>query len=139
MATVELTKDNFDEVVGGEGLVLVDFWATWCGPCRMATPTLQALHRQYHQKGLQVVGISVDDPSTVALVPAFVKHFGITYAVAASPAANMRAAQSYNAASIPTQVLIDRRGVVRWAQSGFSYNEKEELGALIQKLLAEKA
>ena len=120
-------------------VVLLDFWATWCIPCRMATPTLEALHKEYHRRGLQVVGISLDDPRTVALVPSYVKHFGITYTVVAAPLANAQAAQSYNAATIPTQVLIDKRGVVRWSQAYFVPEEKQALSALIRKLLAEKA
>jgi thiol-disulfide isomerase/thioredoxin len=120
-------------------VVLVDYWATWCGPCRMATPVLQALHQKFKAGGLRVVGMSVDEPDTVGKVPAFVKQMGVTYTVTASPAANAKAAAAYKADGIPSQYLIDKKGIVRWSQSGFSENESADLTKLIAKLQAEKA
>ena len=101
-------------------VVLLDYWATWCGPCRMATPTLQALHKQFAAKGLRVVGLSVDQVDSVGQVKPFVKAFGMTYLVSASPVANGRAARAYRVNGIPSQYLIDKKGIVRWSQSGFA-------------------
>lgn len=135
------------QTVGGKPLslhslrgkvVLLDYWATWCGPCQMATPTLQSLHQKFGRQGLRVVGLSVDDPRSVGSVKPFMKHFGMTYIVSASPVANGRAQYAYNVHGIPSQFLIDRKGIVRWSQSGYSVNEAQELPPLIKKLLAEK-
>ena len=119
-------------------VVLLDYWATWCGPCRMATPTLESLHKQFGAKGLTVVGMSVDDPSTVAQVKPFIKEMGVTYTITNSPHANYLAARAYHAAGIPSQYLIDRKGRVRWSQAGYSLNEGQELAVRIRKLLAER-
>ena len=119
-------------------VVLLDYWATWCGPCQMATPTLQSLHKQFGKQGLRVVGLSVDDQRSVGAVKPFMKHFGMTYLVSASPAANGRAQYAYNVHGIPSQFLIDKKGIIRWSQSGYSENEGQELPSLIKKLLAEK-
>lgn len=120
-------------------VVLLDFWATWCGPCRMATPTLEALHRKYSARGLRVVGVSVDDAGTVAQVRPTMKQLGITYTVSAVPAVNGKAARAFRVNGIPSQYLIDRKGVVRWSQAGFAPGEGKPLGVLIRKLLAEKS
>jgi len=119
-------------------VVLMDYWATWCGPCRMATPTLQSLHKQYGSKGLAVVGMSVDDARSVSQVKPFMKSYGMTYAVTTAPDANQKAANAYKVDGIPSQYLIDKKGVVRWSQAGYSESEKNMLPALIKKLLAEK-
>ena len=120
-------------------VVLLDYWATWCGPCQMATPTLQALHKRYASRGLAVVGLSMDDSRSVAQVKPFMRHFGMTYLVSASPLANEKAAMAYRVNGIPSQYLIDKRGVVRWSQSGYSPSEGQELSLKIRKLLAEKS
>ena len=120
-------------------VVLLDYWATWCGPCRMATPTMQALHKKFHGQGFTVVGMSVDAPDTVSQVKPFVKAFGITYPVTASPAVNGRAQYAYRANSIPSQYLIDKRGIVRWSQAGFAPGEGAQLAGMIRKLLAERS
>ncbi len=119
-------------------VVLLDYWATWCGPCQMATPTLESLYKKFGPQGLEVVGLSVDDQHSVAAVKPFMKHFGMTYIISASPAANGKAQYAYHVDGIPSQFLIDKKGVVRWSQSGYSESEGQELTPLIKRLLAEK-
>jgi thiol-disulfide isomerase/thioredoxin len=58
-------------------VVLINFWATWCGPCRMETPWLVELQEKYRGRGLRVVGIAVDDPPEA--VPPFAREFGVNY------------------------------------------------------------
>jgi cytochrome c biogenesis protein CcmG/thiol:disulfide interchange protein DsbE len=118
-------------------VVLLDFWATWCGPCRMATPLLISLQSQYHSQGLEVVGISTDDQSSAAQVPDFVKQSGMNYSVSANPLVNSGIALAYRADSLPTQYLIDKHGRIRWSQQGFSTDEQYLLPQVLQKLLAE--
>ncbi|UGQ14060.1 thioredoxin [Yinghuangia sp. ASG 101] len=67
MATVELTKDNFDEVVAGEGLTVIDFWAAWCGPCRQFAPTFERVSEETPD----VVFAKVDTEAQPELAAAF--------------------------------------------------------------------
>ncbi len=59
---ITITDDNFDEQVGKkEGLTIVDFWATWCGPCRMVAPIVEQLADEYEEQGVQVGKLDVDE------------------------------------------------------------------------------
>jgi len=120
-------------------VVILDFWATWCGPCRMAIPILSDLQTQYGAQGLQVVGISDETPSRVA---PFAKQAGMNYAVVAGGDDSHLGMMAYGARSLPTLAVIDKRGKVRLLEPGLDmtpgHGTRETLNELIPKLLAEK-
>ena len=131
-------------------VVLVDFWATWCIPCRMSTPTIQGLQNRFGSKGLKIVGLSLDEADTRDHIPAYRKKYGVTYALAYDPKANYATSFAYKinlnpdtGEVLPNPVppavfVIDKRGRIRWSQIGYSEDEGKVLGSLIKKLLAEK-
>ena len=103
------------------------------------TPILQSLHQKFAGKGLQVVGLSVDDSGSANQVKPFQKANKLTYTLAVSPDANAKTAQLYHAEGIPSIYLIDQKGVVRWSQSGINPDlnvERDELSKRISELLA---
>ena len=118
-------------------VVLLDIWATWCGPCRAATPVLQSLHQKFGGKGLKVVGLSMDDDSSVGQVPAFKKQFKVTYTLSADPKSSQKIGQAYNAQGIPSIYLIDQKGVVRWSQSGFDVSDPGREERLLSQMIKE--
>jgi peroxiredoxin len=96
---------------------LINFWATWCEPCRAEMPMLDALHRELSPKGFQVIGIALDD---VQAARDFVAELGLTYTALVGMADVMEAGRLYgnSAGMLPYSVLIDRDGTVRWTRLG---------------------
>ena len=108
-------------------VVMVNFWATWCGPCHMETPWLVELHEQYQQKGLEIIGVSVD--SLNEYDPAEVKEFAtehkINYPIVMGTQEMVTAFGPVS--GIPTTILIDRQGVIRYRHRGLaSFDELKE-------------
>ena len=115
-------------------VVLIDVWATWCGPCREVMPIMESLHQKYSSKGLKVIGLSMDDSNSMKLVKPFQKAHNLTYTLAVSPDANAKIAEAYHAETLPSVILIDRKGIVRWSHQGFELDLKEEERELNQRI-----
>jgi thiol-disulfide isomerase/thioredoxin len=90
-------------------VVLLNFWATWCVPCRTEMPTIEALYQRYKGRGLEVVAVNVDLLSTAG-VEAFVKEVGVTFRVVLDP--SWATARAYSVVGVPTTYLINRAGNV---------------------------
>lgn len=114
-ATLEL------EALLQRGPVLLEFWATWCAPCRAAFPELENLQREFAACGLTVIGVSVDGPRNVAKVRPFVAREGLTFPIVLDLDGRMQ--QLYQVTQLPTAVLIDRDGVVVATRVGFRAGE----------------
>ena len=96
-------------------VVLLNFWATWCVPCRKEMPAIEALYQRYKDLGLEVLAISLDKLSTT-VVEAFVKEVGVTYRVALDP--SWATARTYGVRGLPATFLIDRVGNVVMRELG---------------------
>jgi len=90
-------------------VVLLNFWATWCVPCRTEMPTLEALYRRYKDRGLAVLAVNIDMLSTAG-VEAFVKEVAMTFQIVLDP--SWSTARAYRVLGLPTTYLIDRVGNV---------------------------
>ncbi len=97
--------------------ILINFWATWCAPCRREMPMLMELQAEYGTAGLQVIGIALDD---VQSVRDFAAQLAITYPILVGATDVMETSLAYgNAAGVlPFSVLVDKDGIIRWQYAG---------------------
>lgn len=115
-------------------VVILDFFATWCPPCRESIPYLVELNRKYGKQGLQIVGMSVDEGGE-RTVKAFIQERKINYPVVM---AGMKLQQDYGLRSIPVMYVIDRNGNVVERYIGFSDNIGRSMESTVKRLLTEK-
>ncbi len=116
----------------GQKAVLMDFWATWCGPCRMAMPGLQDLEDKYHGHGLEILSINQGEPADH--VRNFIQNEKYSFHVVLDQ--NQAVGEQYGVQGIPTLVLLDKKGVVRWIRVGYSPSD-DDLDKLVEKLTRE--
>lgn len=115
-------------------VVYVDFWASWCTPCRQSFPWMKALESAYGNQGFSLIAVDLDHDRQDA--QRFLKAFQPNFTVVFDPAGAL--AQRFNVLGMPTSVLIDREGRVRYQHVGFMVNQRAEYERQVRSLLAEK-
>jgi thiol-disulfide isomerase/thioredoxin len=114
-------------------VVYVDFWASWCGPCRASFPVLDKLYGQHKDKGFVVVGINQDERSEEA--QGFIARIPVSFPLISDP--EHRLAEDFDVKGMPSAMLVDRKGIVRHVHRGFRAGDEREIAAHIEKLLGE--
>jgi len=116
-------------------VVLLDFWASWCGPCKKSFPELDKIQQAYKDKGLIVLAVSVDEKADD--MEGFLKDHPVTFTVVRDAKQKLVAAAGVE--SMPTSLLVDAKGVIRFQHTGFRGEETtKQLKDEIEKLLAGK-
>ncbi|HET7845680.1 MAG TPA: TlpA disulfide reductase family protein [Xanthomonadales bacterium] len=116
-------------------VVLVDFWASWCGPCRESFPWFAQLHERLAPKGLRIVAISLDEERSEA--DRFLASYPAPFTVLFDP--EQTAGPLFALPAMPTSYLVGRDGIVRARHAGFRAKDREVLESEIAAALAEPA
>jgi peroxiredoxin len=115
-------------------VVLINFWATWCGPCRQEMPLLDELYGRYQRVGFSLLGVNIDDDSARAMDMA--KELGVTFPVLFDE--NKEVSKLYEVEAMPVTVLLDREGTVRHVHHGYKPGYEQKYLDEIRSLLREK-
>lgn len=114
-------------------VVMVNFWATWCGPCRQEMPLLDELYSRYQRVGFSLLGVNIDDNSSKAMNMA--SELGVSFPVLFD--SRKEVSKLYEVDAMPVTVLIDREGTVRYVHHGYKPGYEEMYLDQIRSLLRE--
>ncbi len=112
-------------------VVMINFWATWCAPCRQEMPHLNRFHEQYHKAGFVLLGVNVDDQAASA--EAMARELKIAFPVLFD--ADKQVSRRYDVDAMPSTVLIDRDGKVRQIFRGYRAGTEQRYEAAIRELI----
>jgi peroxiredoxin len=118
----------------GKQVVYVDFWASWCGPCMSELPQLEALYEKYKDQGFVILGVAMDDPTTVGSVAPVARKQGLTFPVLLDAQSRAVALDNTNR-SAPYGVLIDRKGHIVEQHAGYTPGDERKLETLVTAAL----
>ena len=114
-------------------VVMINFWATWCGPCRQEMPLLDELYSRYQRVGFNLLGVNIDDDSSRAMK--MVSELGVNFPVLFD--ARKEVSKLYEVEAMPVTVLVDREGTVRHVHHGYKPGYEEKYLDQIRSLLRE--
>ncbi|GAB6048576.1 TlpA disulfide reductase family protein [Methyloparacoccus murrellii] len=123
-------RKGFEQYKGK--VLYVDFWASWCGPCAQSFPFMNKLHQELKGKGLEIIGINLDEEATDA--EGFLKKTPAQFTILADNSGECP--QKFGVKAMPSTYLIDRNGVVREVHLGFKPGEAEQFREQVEALLA---
>ncbi len=114
-------------------VVMINFWATWCGPCRQEMPLLDELYNRYQRVGFNLLGVNIDDDSSRAVDMA--RELGVSFPVLFD--ARKEVSRLYDVEAMPVTVLVDREGTVRYVHHGYKPGYEDKYLDQIRSLLRE--
>lgn len=112
-------------------VVYIDFWASWCAPCRQSFPWMNELHQRYSDRGLVVVAVNLDESRADA--NRFLRQIPARFPIVFHPEGNLP--EKYGVQAMPTSYLVDREGRIVHRELGFELGETERVEGMIARLL----
>ncbi|HEY0682436.1 MAG TPA: TlpA disulfide reductase family protein [Steroidobacter sp.] len=116
-------------------VVLINFWATWCGPCRQEMPLLDEIYGKYRRAGLVLFSVNIDEQNNLDAAREMATTLRVSYPVLFD--ARKDVSRAYQASTMPLTVLIDREGVVRYVSEGYKLGYEARYTEKLRELLNE--
>ncbi len=126
------SKTTIHELVKN-GPIMIDFWATWCVPCKKVMKHLNEYHQKYSENGFQVLMINQDTPRSIGKVKSYIRSQKHQFLVSLDP--NKAIAKKLNGLIMPTLILVDKGGAVIWRHQGYVPGEEVEIEKQIKDLI----
>ncbi len=114
-------------------VVMINFWATWCGPCRQEMPLLDELYTRYERVGFNLLGVNIDDDSRRAMQ--MIEELGVNFPVLFD--ARKEVSKLYEVEAMPATVLVDREGNIRFVHHGYKPGYEDKYLDQVRTLLRE--
>ncbi len=114
-------------------VVLINFWASWCGPCREEMPLLNRLHNKYRPLGFTVLGVNVEEQSDMAR--GFLKDFPVDFPILLDN--KNQVSKLYQVVAMPTTVVVDRDGKMRFLHKGYKNGDEKKYRDMVKQLIRE--
>jgi peroxiredoxin len=114
-------------------VVMINFWASWCGPCRQEMPLLDSIYKQYKDMGFTLLGVNVEPDAGSA--DAWLRKTPVSYPILFDPKSQV--SQLYQVQAMPTTVIIDRQGIVRYVHNGYLPGDENQYMNSIRSLIVQ--